>query len=258
MLKMILDQMAIRNAVGLVDSLSDQVPFAMSLAINRTAEEGTAALRPRIEKAFTIRENRILDLVAPRTLPRHMRATKQNPRAVIRSEDYARLLAPFETGETHKATRGVDGRTNPVIIPTKNIRPTQGTRVARSLYPINLGLVARRTINPRREGPYYYALGRNSIKKRLKPFKPTSGGRIQIKGRRGTFVLDALTAPDLPEQKRGVYQREGGKVKMLWAFRPSVPRPRALKFEETLMPLVRARLAVNFVGALAFAKRTAR
>ena len=261
------DEKDIRNAIGLVGSMSDQVPYAGAIAINRTLEEASAALRPKIDKRFHIREQGLLERIAPRVLPKDQRASKTSLQGRIYSKDFAKLLVPFETGEEHRESTGADGRVNPVIIPTANLRPSPKVRIPRSIYPVNLGLFARKTINPQREGPYFYALGRGSlggrakkgVKKRATPISSTKSGRIQIKGRQGTFVLNELTAPALDPSKWGVYQRVNDKVVVqLWAFRKQVPRPRILDFESTVGPIAAARLRPNFEGAFEMAMRTAR
>jgi hypothetical protein len=260
-----MDGKAIREVIGDLASLSKQVPYAAMIAINRTAEEATHALRPHVQQVFTVREPRLLDLVAPRTLPATQRASKERLSVTLRSKDYARVFEPFERGAAHVAGRSLDGREQPVIIPTSTLRPSKATRIARSWYPTNLGLEAKRTINPRREGPYYFALGRGSLGGKVKgkkakknPFHTTSGGRLQIKGRRGTFVLDKLTAPTLDPKKYGVYRREGGEVRKLWNFAARVERKPILQFEAIQSPIAKARLPINFLGAFELAKRTAR
>lgn len=260
-----LDQAAIRKEIGLMASLGKQVPFAAMVAINRTAEEATAALRPHIQRVFTIRTPRLLDLVAPKILPGGQRATKDHLAVTLRPRDYSDVLAGFEKGERHGTRVGLDGQVEPVIIPTSTLRPTKASIIAKSWYPINLGLQARRTINPRREGPYSYALGRGSLggnprgkKARKTPLHVTSTGKLQIKGRRGTFVLNALTAPYLDPKKWGVYRREGNQVRKLWNFAQSVERKPILQFEAIQSAVAAQRLAINFGGAYELAMRTAR
>lgn len=240
-----------------------QARFAASIALNRTGEEVNAVRQVQLQKVFTIREKNLLTLAAPTRLPAENRATKDRLQVELVHKDYAHVLDPFEEGEPHKQGRGADGRDDPVIIPTRAIRPTQAARVDRALYPINLGLVARRTINPRAEGPYAYALGRKKRGGGVTPFHRTSGSRIQIKGKRGTFVLNELTAPTLDPRKYGVYQRMPsalgtGEVRMLWAFRAVVPRPALLRMGAQASEIVAARFDANFAGAFEFAMRTAR
>lgn len=231
-----------------------QTRFAASIALNRTAEEINAQRQVQLQKVFTIREKNLLILAAPTRLPVENRATKDRLQVELVHKDYAHVLDAFETG-TPKVAKSRD---TPIVIPTKAIQPNSRVRVPRALYPVNLGLVKRRTINPTREGPHYYAQGRGSIKNQKSPRHVTRTGKIQIKGKRGTFMLTPETTPGLAPTAWGVYQRVGKEVRMIWRAVMQVPRPPRLEMEKQAEEGVARRFDANFAGAFEFAMRTAK
>lgn len=238
-----------QEVMTFLQRIHPQFPYAAMLALNRTAEDGLAALRSEIPRRFTIREVRLLNLVAPRQLPRPYRATTHHLAATVRTDGYARVFAPFETGTPKTPTSRLGGPlAHTVIVPTGHLRPTRGTVIPRTLYPTSLGLAPRR--DPK--GTTYYALGRGAITKKLTPVKGRS-----IVGKRGTFALIAGRHNIRPSQA-GVYQRQGDTVRMLWALEPMVRRPRILNYQTTVETVVAERFRPNWEGAWELALRTAR
>lgn len=245
------------DAKGALAYLGDlnhkQMPFAVSVALNRTAEDGLAALRRVVPTEFTLRDKNLMDAVAPRQIARPNRASKANLSVILETEGKGRILDPFEFGKA-KVQKSADA---PVAVPTRNLRFTQTTVIPKKWYPHNLGLTPRSDPG----GNKYYALGRGAIKNKLSPIKRTSTGKIQVKGKLRTFVLDPRYGMNVDEKARGVYVRIGPSredIRLLWSYREQVPRPKIFKFEDTVRKTVEARWVPNMEGAFAFALRTAK
>lgn len=235
------------------DLRQNQIPFAISVALNRTADDANAALRGILPREFTIRDPNLVRFVAPQQLPRPNRATKQNLTALLETEGKGRILDPFEIGKP-KVQKSAD---SPVAVPTQNIRFTKRTVIPKKWYPANLGLTPKRDA----AGQSYYALGRGAIKNKATPFKRAKSGKIQVQGKLRTFVLDPRYGHDISEKGRGVYVRVGPRredVRLIWSYRQQVQRPKILKFEDTVRRTVESRWVANMEGALAFALRTAK
>lgn len=236
-----------READAYLGQWKVNVPKALAVALNRTAEEANAALRERLPKEFHIRVPSLVRYIAPQQLPATQRAREDQLWATVKTDAAGHILDPFETGEP-KVQRS---DAVPVAIPTKDLRFTPETLVPARWYPQNLGLTPKRTPT----GSTYYALGRNSIRKGLTPFRKTKGGAMQIKGKNRTFVLDPKYHDNVTQQQRGVYVRIGPKredIRMIWRYVPKVPRPRNLHFFDTINATVAARWEPNMIGALEF------
>jgi hypothetical protein len=221
------------------------VPKALAIALNRTAEEGNAALRAQLPKSFHMRVPSFLRHIAPQQLPKPQRATPETLWATVKTDAAGHILDPFETGEPKTQKSSL----SPVAIPTRDIRFTPDTLVPARWYPHNLGLTPRRDPT----GKTYYALGRGSIGKRKTPLHRTAGGSWQIKGKSRTFVLDPQFNKGLSDKQRGVYVRIGpsrGDIRMIWRYTERVPRPRNLHFFDTINRTVNERWTPNMIGAL--------
>jgi hypothetical protein len=235
-----------------ISNLPKQVRFASAVALNRTAEEINAGIRQRMQRNFTIRDPRLLNYIAPLTIPAALRATREKPRVVLETAARGSLLVPFQEGEPKVGTPD-----RPVAIPTRQLRFSRHTIIPKRWFPANLGLTPKR--DP--AGQQYYALGRNAIRDRKTPIRVTKSGAVQIKGKNRTFVLDPRYHKGVSPEQAGVYIRIGPKrddIRMLWRYIPSVPRPRILVFFETARSIQEQRFLANYQGALAFALRTAR
>lgn len=242
----------VKPTVKALGDLAKQVPFAVSVALNRTAEDALAALRREIPQRFIVRNARLLRFVAPPFLPIENRARKDRLVARLETEGIGRILNPFETGIPKVGTPLL-----PVAIPTPHLQFTKRTVVPRRWYPVNLGLVPRRDAS----GRGFFALGKNAIRDKKSPFKTTKRGAVQIKGKLRTFVLDPQHHRGISPKQRGVYVRIGkdrDDIRMIWMYRDRTRRPRILRFRETVEAEVRRRWPENFRGAWAFALRTAR
>ena len=248
MINVSIDNESLKMLVDAIGNVGKQARFAAANALNRTGEEINARMRREIPSRFTIREQKLLTYLAPVQLPKPYRATKQNLNAILQTDGLANILGPFEAG-----TPKVGSAAKPIIIPTSRLRPSRKSVVPRSLYPTNLGLIARKDPS----GKNYYALGRNAIRKGLTPYS-SKNGVVQIKGKLGTFVLDPTIHKGISEKQWGVYQRLGGEVRMIWRYINRVSRPSSLQFVSTAAEVMADRFDVNFTGALEQALRTAK
>lgn len=245
-------KMQVQPAIRGVAKLAKQIPYAASIALNRTGEEANAAIRQQMLREFTVRDRNLLRYVAPQQIPAPDRATKDRLSVLLQTEGKGRILNPYETGMRHDQ-RAPD---EPVAVPTRDLRFTRQTVIPRRWYPANLGLVAKK-------GPTgsYFALGRGAIKNKATPFHTTARGAVQTKGKLRTFVLDPKQNRGLSPEQWGVYVRIGPKredIRLIWQYRASVPRPRILHFEATARRVFADRYRANWNGAIALALRTAK
>jgi hypothetical protein len=246
-------QVDVAPALKFAAEAKGQFAFAASLALNRTGEDANAALRRVVPTQFTLRDKRLLDYVAPRSLPRDQRASKTDLTVLLETEAKGRILDPFEFGTPHRQKSPDE----PVAIPTKDLRFTEQTVVPRRWYPGNLGLTPRRDAG----GQSYYALGKNAIRNKKTSLKVGPRGGVRIQGKNRTFVLDPRYQRGISPQQHGVYVRIGpakGDIRMIWRFTDEVPRPSHLRFRETVERTVNERWVPNMEGAIEFALRTAR
>lgn len=224
-----------------------QLPFARMTALNRTGEEVFAAAKAHAHQRMVIRASRFID---PRFQLRPSdRAQKTGPRnsyvtvhlrPAFKTEPKGTILGKFVTGGTKQA-KAPD---QPVIIPTQAIRPSFRQLVPLYLYPKPLGVFpARYTVPPNSVGKSKKS-GRSRAAKHVRP-----------------FILDPKQMRGLGPKAWGIYRRTGpkrGDIEMIWAFRRSVPIPKALPFYDIARRVVGERWATNMSGALAYAVRTAR
>ena len=239
--------------VGFLGALSRQMPFAISVALNRTGDDGNAALRAAIPQHFHVRDKRVPAFVAPLFIPKPNRATKTNLAVLLDTEGKGLLLAPFEEG-VPKVAGSPD---QPIAVPTTALRTTPTTAIARRMYPKNLGLTARKDAS----GLLYFSLGKGSLGRRLSPKRVTRRGAVQVKGKLRTFILDPRYARNIRLGQWGIYQRFGpGKhdIRMLWHLTEEVHRPRVLFFLETVDRTTAERWTPNMLGAFEYAVATAK
>lgn len=235
-----------------------QLPFATSLAVNRTALDAQGAVRGHVRQAFTLRKEQfVLQRVK---IEKGDFSTKRFPSAFRVKIDNAKgreFLAKFESDGIKKTL----DPTFPVAIPSTHARPQFNALVPRNLFPTALRLVPTRGV----VGSYTVSGGDGKTKKRrifgALPAKQrrTRRGVLQWTGKRGTFVLD-------PREHRGiktwgVYQRTGpgeDDVRLLWTYKMQVPIPRNLLFRITVIETVDRRFHLNFTEAYARAIATAK
>lgn len=246
-----------KEILGFLNTLSKQAPYAISLAMNRTAEEGNYAGRAHARASFTIRDEKVLRYTFPIPIPSVERASKTRLSIVLEPERAGALLKPFEEGLPHT----YDSMGRPVAMPSYGsggIRTTKRTVIPKQLYPANLGLQPMR--DPK--GTTYYALGRGSKKKKLTPFV-TVGFKQVKQGRFGTYEVQSKTRPGVSyvfQRKAGPVQagRRGAGSILLWVMKPMVRRPPVLRFVETISETINARWEANLLGAWDLAQRTAK
>lgn len=116
------------EALTYLQRVSQQAPFAVSLALNRVANHAQSAVRDGIKRTYTLRrEQYVLNTVK---INREDRARKDKLDTILRIDPERDLLAKFEEGGTKTAR---DGRN--IAIPTDNIRRTKKDIVQRSQRP---------------------------------------------------------------------------------------------------------------------------
>lgn len=215
----------------------DQIPFAASLALNQTAKDVQRAEQVQIASNFVLRQ-------AAFNL-RHVRIPKFSNKAdrpmtvTVEIGERGAYLKKFQAPGTKTAL----DPSNPIAIPSTNIRPSFGDSPARALYPKNLRLVPRKAVT-----------GMLPAQRHV-----TRHGVVQLKGKRRTFVLD-------PTEHRGVktwgvYQRTGpgrGDVRLIWTYKSRIPIPRLLDFMGVGERVVAERWTENFAQAFARAIRSAK
>lgn len=231
-------------------------PYAASISINRTLEEGLSKTREEMQRSFIVRVPGFV--LPPVQLPRVARATKKNltAQAALGYGDISqdsigdrreRIFRKFQTGGMKVA----EDPSFPIAIPTKALRPSPTTLIPRAMYPTNLRLAPRReasgaTLPALRRGKVR-TLGGEAIGKRARKEQG-------LMGIGGTFVL---YGPD--GRPIGIFQRTGSgvrDVRMIWAYARSIRIPARLPFFSIMERIIQDRLVVNFDGAMAMAIRT--
>lgn len=237
----------------------DQLPYAISLAVNWTALSAQRDIRTNVRQAFILRKPTfILNTIK---IEKYDFANKRTPWTFRVKVDDGRykggttrdLLAKFEDG----GTRLRNDPTFPFAIPSTNARPNVRDLVPRNMFPTALRLVASRGV----VGSFKTEGG-----KRKKIFgtlpalqKRTKRGILQWRGKRRTFVLDPREHMGVAVW--GVYQRTGPKdqdVQLLWTYKQRLPIPARLRFVKTAEETVRRETTRNFERAYARAVATAR
>lgn len=237
-----------REILGYFREVGEQAPFGIAVALNRTAELATAAGRVHAREVFQVRSEQALRYALPVTLKAPFRATKQNLRAIIEPEKIGQIYGPFEQGAWHTADRL--GRLP--AIPTRALRPSPKALVAKQMFPHNLGLAPR--LDPK--GTKYYALGRNSIRKGLTPFKVKDGKQV-MEGRFGTYQVPSKRDPNvmLIFQRRAGPGYKGGVL--LWVLKPVVRRPPLLQLFQTVQRTLDTEWPKQILGAMEYAVNSA-
>lgn len=216
------------------------LPAAQVMALNRTGEDVLAGLRTQIAKSFRVRAPRFI--LPPNALPREMRATERNLSVRLSlgeggtkdiGERRRKILEPFEDGRPKNASR-----IGPVAVPTTYLRPNRNNLIDPKLYPRFLlgiynnageltGIGSKARIATRTQ-------------RRLGTKKGQQVGRY--------FVLGGAS-----DKYWGLYERQtADRLRKLWNFRQSVPRPSVLNFFVSATAVFEARWAANFTGAVDF------
>jgi hypothetical protein len=232
-----------REALHLIRTLGDDVPYWTAAALNRTAEDGAAAVRAHLPQAFHLRVPGFARWVAPYRLPPEDRATKQRLLARVQTERIGRILDPYEIGLLH----GPDRLGRWPAIPSPALRPSPLTMIPRRLYPQALGLVPMAT--PR--GTARLMRGRGSLGGARRG-RARLGARPE-QGRHRTYLVP------LAAGGRAIFQRTGrGQSRLLWTLVPAVRRPPVLRYEATIRATVAQRWQANLSGMIDAALRQRR
>lgn len=231
------------NVDSLVHELTDtgkrQVPFAMALALNRTAEEMQVGIRREIPlHGITVRSAVSARFLANSIkITRADRASKSNLVARVRIEPpgkgggRAGLLGFLEGGGVRFSQFAIgSGATfgpGSVVIP---MRQTPGESVPRNLYPSQTGIQERRAIE---------------------------GGKTKgaLRGKRGTFVIRTGPQQGFVMQRMGKGRRD---IHALFTIKPRINVPGRHFFFPPAERIARDRLMINFAGFMDHAMRTAR
>lgn len=223
------------QAIRWLDDGLRQLPYATSVAVNRTAKDVQQAMRARMVQSFMIRKPWVLQGV---TIPKFSDKSEEVPTAIVAIDPTRGFLTKFEPGGMKTAT----DPNYPIAVPTAAIRPSKSALVPLGLYPKNLRLAPRRGV-----------VGTLAPTGRV-----TKRGVVQLQGKQRTFVLTtAMYGVQVP----GVYQRYGPgphDFRLIWSYKQSIPIPKLLGFQETGQRTVVERWATNFAEALDQALATAR
>lgn len=222
----------------LLAELGKDMPAIAVPALNRTAEDVLTEQRKHIREAFMVRQPRFV--LPPQRLPREWKATPKalsafiglgpdfDPMAVKRRN----ILEPFEGGEPKRAMK------YPVAIPTSYARPSWSSLVPRKLYPRNL-------IGQFNSDGVLVGMGTKARHKTRK-YKTKAGVKISSKQVGRYFTLGGSG-----DDFWGLYERVGARrLRRLWTFRLSVPRPARLEFVAIATKTINERWATNVIGLL--------
>lgn len=213
----------------------DQLPFALSLALNNLGIQFVVIQQNGIEMRFNIRRpNYILPTV------KMTRGTKQNPDVRTFIDPERDILAKFEVGGVKRpgafGSRVVMGS---IAIPIDHRATNDDGTIRMAMLPSNLGLASVRRLSTKDSA--------------------TELSRAGLKGARRTFVIPPGRSPGLPSG--GIMQRIGpGRrdLALLFVLKPTIPIPAMLKFEETGKRVADEHWSVHMTNALERALATAR
>ena len=247
-----------KDALDFFERFGRQAPFAVSVALNRTAEEFLIFQRRHVASEFTLKTpvtRRFLIGKSPANASRINKNTGkliqtggrwqatghivQEPREVaLKRRLFTRVkvrpptrkprhtLSQFEKGGTYSHAAGVP-------LPGPGLRSSSAAPIARKWYPKSLGLMSRRGIGG---ATSRVVLGRQ-------------------KGKRKTYRVRSA------EGREFIFKRTGkgfGKSKLLWEItRKRLRIPTGLDFVRNARKVVARRWRANMRGAIVAAKRTA-
>lgn len=223
----------------------DQLPYGTALAINRITGMAQAAVQASLNVNFTLNPRKERFVKSLVSFYKQDQATKtkleakfgvNDPDSPVNTADRKGwILGRHQMGDSLSS---VDP-THPFYIPTSNLVNTPFDNPPLGMYPKNLRLAPRRDI-----------VGTMGAKGRV-----TRHGRVQLQGKRNTFVL----MPEGRPEAWGIYRRIGAKsIEMIWAFRMHVSHKPRLHFFEIAERVLREGWPGTFEEAWDEAIRTAR
>lgn len=197
-----------------------QIPFARALALNRTGDDGQAAVRKHLGQVFTLRRRDFIERTIK--IENRDRATKTSPFVIVGIDPTRDVLAKFEIGGQKTPISG-----KALAVPI-NARRNKSDIVAKPnrIKGLNLRRVGNQIIGDK--GTFI-----------------AGGAILQRVGKRSRTVGPVQWGQD-------------PNVKVLYAFEDSVPIQPALHFVDIMTHTVEQRWVPNFEGAFALAVRTAR
>jgi len=197
-----------------------QLPYAASVALNRTALEIVEEQRRGMSERFTIRRQWVLQGVR---MDRGDFATKRRLRAVVRLDPSRGFLAQHEEGGTRTARR------SSLAIPAAVRRsPRQVIRAADRPRAMGFGKAV-----------------------------DIGGGRSVRRGTMGRYMVQDAAGRGFV-LSRAQSRSGGGTATVLYRLQRQVRIPARLRFAETAKRVTDSRLAANMAAAFAEALRTAR
>ncbi len=158
------------HARQVLQKVARQMPFAMSLALNKTANAVQQAVRDELPGRFTVRRNAWLKNTIYRNRGTDF-ATKSRLQAIVRIHPDRDVLAKHEAGGTKVPTSGQS-----LAIPTANVRRNRSDIVTKANRPRAL------MANPkvfRQEDTLYRATGTGKRRKLIALFRFVRSARIR-------------------------------------------------------------------------------
>lgn len=202
-----------------ISGLASQLPYALSVALNLTANAAQSAVKATLPSEFTLRRASFIENTIYRK-PGQDFATKTNLVAAVRVNPGRDFLAKFEVGGEKRSLSG-----HALAVPIVRIGAPNliiGRNDPRSIHRV-MALIAE-------QGG-----------KAVGPFKKRTATRA---ARQSFFILRTRHGNTL------VMQRDGANVGVLYAFKKQVPIKPDLHFDETAMAAALASWDANFAAAL--------
>jgi hypothetical protein len=234
----------------------DQLPFAISLGLNRTAVAALDRRRAALDADFTIADAKKPFFRRLIKFPKRQWATKRKLVATVgvheqdgdfgvgSSKDRGFLLGRHEGGGDRTRLDPM----RPFFVPTDELRSGVYDVPPKSMYPAALRLFESRGI---------VRYQKDAATGKRKGIRGTLAA--QAKGKRDTFIVDARSSGN--PKAWGIYQRFGtGRrdIRMLWAFRSKIRLKKRLGFYTGVNAYVEQNFGHHFDQAIDEAMRTAR
>ena len=202
-------------------SAGAQLPFTLSLALNRTANDVQAAIRQTLPSKFHLRRPDFITRTIyrkPGIWPTGDNSSKTELTAAVRVHEQRNFLAKFEEGGEKKGEGGS------LVLPTPRIN--EPNLIIRRSDPLHISKL---------------------------PGSLTKSGKLRTKSKVGVFIVQK------PGGAKTIMQRiSNTAIRVLYTFRRAVRIPKKLGFHETGLKAVNATWSRNLGEALDRALRTAR